>query len=163
MMNSRHILGIFLGLTVLAATVVHAQRDGHAADAGDARLLLQAGRKDIMREEMGLSDGEDAAFWPVYDRYQSDLTLVRNRYAALLTDYIQAYRSGTVSVEFADELVDEFLDIQSDILKIKKKHLKEFRKVLPARKVARFYQLENKMDAELEAQLALVVPLVDPV
>jgi len=32
-----------------------------------------------------------------------------------------------------------------------------------ARKVTRFYQLENKIDADLEARLALVVPLIDPV
>ena len=34
-------------------------------------------------------------------------------------------------------------------------------KVPPELKVARFYQLENKMDAELDAQLALFVPLVE--
>jgi hypothetical protein len=36
-----------------------------------------------------------------------------------------------------------------------------FREVLPVLKVARFYQLENKMDAEIDAQLALVIPLVE--
>jgi hypothetical protein len=163
MMSSRHNFGLVIGLIILAATGAHAQHDALAADAGDARLLLQAGREDIIRDEMRLSEAEDAAFWPVYDRYQSDLTLVRNRYAVLLADYIQAYRSGSVSPELADRLVDEFLEIQSDILKIKKKHLKAFRSVLPSRKAARFYQLENKMDAELEGQLALVVPLIDPV
>ncbi len=29
-------------------------------------------------------------------------------------------------------------------------------------KVARFYQLENKMNATIDAELALVVPLVEP-
>ena len=53
--------------------------------------------------------------------------------------------------------------IENDILKIKQKYLKGFRKALPARKAARFYQLENKMDAELKSQLALIVPLIDPV
>ena len=42
-------------------------------------------------------------------------------------------------------------------------YLGDFRKALPARKAARFYQLENKMQAELESQLALIVPLIDPV
>jgi len=139
------------------------QQQTDTSASAEARLLLQAGREEIIREEMRLSDSENAAFWPVYDSYQRDLTLVRNRYAVLLTDYMQAYRSGSVSEEFAVKLVDEFLQIQSDVLKIKTKHLKEFRKVLPARKAARFYQLENKMDAELEGQLALVVPLIDPV
>jgi hypothetical protein len=163
LMNIKRILGVSAGLLLLAGGGVAEEEAGVTDDAGNARLLLQAGREEIIRVEMRLSSSEDAEFWPVYDKYQSDLTLVRNRHAMLLTDYIQAYRSGTVSAAFADKLVDDFLDIQSDILKIKKKHLKDFRKVLPARKAARYYQLENKMDAELEGQLSLVVPLIDPV
>ncbi|MDH4124308.1 MAG: hypothetical protein OEW64_02605 [Gammaproteobacteria bacterium] len=162
-MNIRYFLGISAALLILDARATLAEESDVAADTGEARLLLQAGREEIIREEMRLSTDEDLAFWPVYDSYQSDLTIVRNRYAVLLSDYIQAYRDGAVSAEFAEKLVDEFLDIQSEILRIKKKHLKDFRKALPARKAARFYQLENKMDAELEGQLAVVVPLIDPV
>ena len=36
-----------------------------------------------------------------------------------------------------------------------------FPSVLPVQEVARFYQLENKMDAEVDAQLALAVPLLE--
>jgi hypothetical protein len=68
-----------------------------------------------------------------------------------------------VSEKIASQLVDDYLAIRSDILKIQKKHLRQFRRALPARKVARFYQLENKMNAEMDAQLARVIPLVDPV
>jgi hypothetical protein len=40
--------------------------------------------------------------------------------------------------------------------------LPTFKKSLPALKVARFYQLENKIEAEIDAQLALAVPLIEP-
>jgi hypothetical protein len=115
-MNIKHILGVSAALLVLAAGGVAADDVGVTDDAGNARLLLQAGREEIIRVEMRLSSSEDAEFWPVYDKYQSDLTLVRNRHAMLLADYIQAYRSGTVSAEFAEKLVDDFLEIQGDIL-----------------------------------------------
>lgn len=163
MMNIKSFLAISATILVLDAGVAVADELDEAADIGEARLLLQAGREEIIREEMRLNAAEDPLFWPVYDSYQRELMVIRNRYAVLLSDYIEAYRSGTVSAEFAEKLVDEFLDIQGDVLKVKKKHLKHFRKVLPARKAARFYQLENKMDAELEGQLALFVPLIDPV
>jgi len=68
-----------------------------------------------------------------------------------------------VSEELAEQIVDDYLEMQGDILQIKKKHLGDFRKALPARKAARFYQLENKMEAELEGQLAQTIPLIDPV
>jgi hypothetical protein len=158
-------------LSILLALIPGTQALGQDTDSGataefglnDARALLQVGRIEIIKDEMRFTEEEAAAFWPAYDDYQSDLTEVRNRYADLLTTYSDAYRAGTVSEAFAEQMVDDFLDIQEDLIMIKKKHLDAFRKALPARKVTRFYQLENKIDAGLEAQLALVVPLIDPV
>lgn len=63
--------------------------------------------------------------------------------------------------EYADGLIKDNFEIKGDLLQIQKKFVRRFRKVLPALKVARFYQLENKMDAEIDAQLALFVPLVE--
>jgi len=63
----------------------------------------------------------------------------------------------------ANSLVDDYLDIKADILKIQRKHLKRFRKIVSPLKVTRFFQLENKLDAETDAQLAVFVPLIDPV
>ncbi|MGI9272295.1 MAG: hypothetical protein ACR2QT_11000 [Woeseiaceae bacterium] len=133
------------------------------ANVNEARQLLQAGRKEIVRDELRLSEEEADAFWPVYQRYQDDLTPVRDRYAELLADYMEAYRAGTVTEDFAIRLVDDYLEIQTDLLDIKKKHLSDFRAALPVRKAARFYQLENKMEGEMAGQLALIVPLIDPV
>ena len=166
-MNVRliRILSIFLAL-MLGTQALGRQSDSVAsAEAGlnDARALLQFGRIEIIKEELRFTEEEAAAFWPAYDDYQSDLLEVRNRYADLLTTYSDLYRAGTVSEEFAEQMIDDYLEIQDEIIEIKKKHLGDFRKALPARKVTRFYQLENKIDAELAARLALVVPLIDPV
>ncbi len=161
----------FRFLWIILAVMLGTQALGRDTDSGaitelglsDARALLQVGRIEIIKDELRFTEDEAAAFWPVYDEYQSDLMEVRNRYADLLTTYSDLYRAGTVSEEFAEKLIDDHLDIQEDLLNIKKKHLDTFRKALPTRKVTRFYQLENKIDAELAARVALVVPLIDPV
>jgi len=161
MMKIRYMFQLPIILVLLTSSQVMGQDGG--GRVGDARELLQAGREEIIREELRLSDEEAAVFWPLYVSYQSDLTVVRDRYANLLTMYLDAYRAGTVSEELAEQIVDDYLEMQGDILQIKKKHLGDFRKALPARKAARFYQLENKMEAELEGQLAQTIPLIDPV
>lgn len=152
---------LFVNTAALAQAAAQTPAAGTALQ--QARVLLKFGREDIVQEEMRFSESEAEAFWPVYDKYQADMMPVRDRYADLLTGYLTAYRAGTVSREMATQLTDDYLDIQSDVLRIKRKHLKDFRKALPPRKVARFYQLENKMDLELESQLAAIVPLIDPV
>jgi len=166
-MNVKQFRFLWIILAVMLGTQALGQNTDsvESTDSGltDARVLLQAGRIEIIKDELRFTEEEAAAFWPAYDEYQTDLIEVRNRYADLLTTYSDYYRTGTVSEAFAEKLVDDYLDIEEDLLKIKRKYLDTFRKVLPARKVTRFYQLENKIDAELKARLALVVPLIDPV
>jgi hypothetical protein len=166
-MISRMIKSGIILFCLLATSLSMTQGMAPAAsdDAGinKARALLSAAREDILREELRLSEEEAAAFWPVYARYQADLQVVRDRFAEILSAYSQAYRAGTVSEEQANQLIDNYLDIQSDVLTIKKSYLKDFRKALPVRMAARFYQIDNKIEIELEYQLSLVVPLIDPV
>ncbi len=166
-MEVRRVRIVALLLSLLCGAQLMAQTTGPVAGASnemsDARALLISGREDIVREEMRFSEDEAATFWPLYNSYQADMRVVNDRYASLLTSYLDAYRAGTVSEAMADQIVDDYLEIQNEILKIKKNYLADFRKALPARKAARFYQLENKMQAEMESQLALIVPLIDPV
>lgn len=129
----------------------------------EARALLQEGRREIIADELRMSDQEAAAFWPVYDAYHSSVMAVRDRQAGIIGDYLKRYRAGEVSEDYAEELLDQGLDIKQDLLKVQRRYLKRFQKALPIRKVVRFYQLESKMDAQIDAQLAVAIPLMDPV
>jgi len=127
----------------------------------NARALLQAGRADIIREDLRMSEEESAGFWPVYEQYRADIMVIRDRQATLIADFLKTYRAGELTNEYAKWLIEENFEIKRGLLKIQEKYLRQFRKVLPELKVARFYQLGNKMDAESDAQLALFVPLVE--
>jgi hypothetical protein len=56
-------------------------------------------------------------------------------------------------------MIKEFLSIMQDENKLKKKYVKRFMKVLPAKKVLRYYQIESKMDAVINFDLAATIPL----
>ncbi len=129
----------------------------------DARALLQAGRREIIADELRLTDAEAEAFWPVYDAYHAAVMEVRDRQAEVIGVYLKRYRAGDVSEDYAEDLLEQGLDVKQDLLKVQDRYLKRFKKTLPIRKLVRFYQLENKMDAEIDAQLAILVPLMDPV
>jgi hypothetical protein len=135
----------------------------NTAELRKSRALLKFGREDIVREEMRFSEQEAEVFWPLYDQYEAELLVVRDRYADLLTGYTAAYRAGTVTAKQATQLVESYFAIQKDLINIKQKYFSKFRKALPPRKAARFYQLENKMEIEMEFQLSQIIPLIDPV
>ena len=126
------------------------------------REMIRAGRADLVRDELQLTAEEATAFWPLYEAFRDDCDEVMDRYTVLVTGYMRRYEAGDLTNEYADRLIDEYFVIQRDRLGVQQAYLDKFRAILPALKVARFYQLENKTNAEIDAQLALVVPLVDP-
>jgi hypothetical protein len=52
------------------------------------------------------------------------------------------------------------MGIREQTLKIQKKYVGEFEEVLPLMLVARFYQLENKLDAIIAYDLAMSIPVL---
>jgi hypothetical protein len=74
---------------------------------------------------------------------------------------MEAYWAAELSDDLAKDVLDEHFAISSAILKVEKKYLRKFRKVLPVAKVTRFYQLESKLQAEVDKVLADLVPLFE--
>ena len=62
--------------------------------------------------------------------------------------------------ETAGKLLTEMMSLQGERVKLQEKYVPEFQKVLPMTKVARFYQIENKLRAIVEYDLAAQIPLV---
>ena len=154
----------FMSLT-LFATGAAAKSPGQQVvedeQVAEARELLQAGRDEIIESEMQFTEAEDAHFWPVYQEYRAAVKAVRDRYVMMIGGYVQAYDSGEISDEYAGELLSEWLVYNTGLLKAQQQYVKKFKKILPIRKVARFFQLEHKIDAEIDAELAATVPLME--
>ena len=148
--------------------VVVSSGDARAADKAAAApqseqsILLdtiRTNRKALVAVNLGLSEDEAAKFWPLYDKYQKDLNAVGDRVAAIVDDYSKSYRD--LSNDKAMKLMEDYLAVEADRVQVKRAYVDEFAKALPGRKVARFYQIENKMDAVLRYELAAAIPVVD--
>jgi polyhydroxyalkanoate synthesis regulator phasin len=124
----------------------------------DARTILQAEHKLLVSENLGLTAAEAESFWPVYDAYAAELDKAGDRRVKLITDFAGSF--GDLSDETAKQLVADMLRYQKEVLKIREKYAKKFHGVLPATKVARLYQIENKLDALVNFALASEIPLV---
>jgi len=122
------------------------------------REKIQADKKLLIAENMQLTESEAKAFWPVYESYQKDLGKIIDRTKKLIEDYANNYQTMTDAT--AKRLIDNMVVIENDRLKLKKDYLPKFRKVLSEKKVARYYQLENKIFAVVNYEVAKVIPLV---
>ena len=127
----------------------------------EARELLKAGRIEMVQAELYLTDSESEAFWPVYETYRQEVDAVMDKQAKIITIYVEAYWAGRLVDELAEKILDVHFVIERDLLAIEKKYVPRFRKVIPTAKVTRFYQLENKLDAEIDVALAQLIPLYE--
>jgi hypothetical protein len=169
---------IVAGLAVLAMAVgnprAHAQtapapapsQPGASADDNDGDLMsdialtraaIQVRRQALVTAAMDLDEKEAQAFWPLYRDYRQSMAKVNDRTTNLVVSYLGAY--DNLSDDAAKRMLDEYLRIEKERNAVKTKYLSRFRKIMPERKVARFYQVENKLDAFMNAELAQMIPL----
>ena len=124
----------------------------------EARTLVQTERKMIVSQALALTAEESNAFWPIYDRYMAEMKEAGDLRVKVITDYAASYDNLTDAT--AKQLIADGLKFQEKSLAVRKSYLKKFRKALPETKLARFYQIENKLDAIANFALARNIPLI---
>jgi hypothetical protein len=116
-------------------------------------------RREIVKANMLLTNSEAARFWPLYDEYRTEIHKVGDRRLKVITDY--AANRDSMSEEEANRLAREWLDAEKQRVDIKEDYLKKFQKEgLSARTTARFFQIDQKLDAAVDAALAARIPLI---
>jgi hypothetical protein len=124
------------------------------------REKIKTDKKLLVATNLELTESEAKGFWPVYEAYQKDLEKLNQRIVTLLESYAADYRKKTLTDEAAKKLIDEFIAIERAEARLKGSYVPKFSKVLPAKKVARYLQIENKIRAVVKYDLAAAVPLV---
>jgi hypothetical protein len=149
-------------LVVLLSAAAAPAAPPAATDAATLDILIdtiRANRKALVAVNLGLTPEEATRFWPLYDRYQQEMNAIGDRFAAVIGEYTANFRD--LSNDKAMQLMQDYLAIEADRVKVRRSYLGEFAKILPGRTVARFYQIENKMDTVLRYELAAAIPVVD--
>jgi len=145
---------------MLASSVAPARAGGAAeANIDILRDSIRANKKALVAASLALTDEEAKQFWPVYDRYQGELKEINDRLQKVLEDYAASFHD--LSNDKASTLTGDYLSVEEDRAKVRRTYFADFTKVLPGKKAARFYQIENKMDAVIRYDLASEIPVVE--
>ncbi len=123
------------------------------------RDVLKTEKKVAIAEVMELSPTESAPFWELYNEYNFEMSKVQNQRVSLIKDFAENYENMTD--EKADEIWTNALSYQQQLLKLKKSYYKKFKKIMPAGKAAMYFQAENKIDALINASLAMEIPFIE--
>ena len=121
---------------------------------------IKADKKLIVAETMQLTDQEGAKFWPIYDAYQADLQKINGRLKTAVEGYAKDYNANTMTDAKATALTNESIAIEEALVALKKTYVAKLNGVIPPIKIARFVQVENKVRALVNADLAAGIPFV---
>jgi len=150
-------------LTPLVAAPMYAEGQTQDKPASNMEMLrdkIRADKRLVVAANMELTEGEAQGFWPVYDAYQKDLLAINQRVTKLIREYADSYNKGPMPDATAKKLVSEMLAIESAELDLKRSYVPKLEKVLPPMKVARYLQIENKIRAAIQFELAANIPVV---
>jgi Spy/CpxP family protein refolding chaperone len=122
------------------------------------RKDVRSQKKQIIAENMDLSDAEAEKFWPIYDQYAAALSKIYDVKIALLKDYAANY--STMTGEQAENYIRKRAEVEQSIMQLRLKYMPAFRKVLSGRETALFYQLDWRLGLAIDVQL-IQVPLIN--
>jgi hypothetical protein len=122
-----------------------------------ARQAADTDRQAVILGNVHFTSEESTQFWPAWKQYRAAQAANSNRTLALIKNFAENYENMT-DIK-ADELMTDSFSIRMQDLVIKQNFAKEINKFMPAQKVMRIVQIENKLDAAIQMRLAAEIPL----
>lgn len=123
------------------------------------RTALKAEKRAIVDENMNLTKDEALVFWPVYDEFDGAIHNLQNERIAIIKDY--AGNFDNLDDVKAQKLLTRSLKLRQDFVNLEVKYFKKMMKVVSPTKAARFFQIHNKLNAIINAEIAIEIPLVE--
>jgi len=154
-----NLAAIAFAVSILVTPPVLAQ--GSAADVTDMQALrtaVRADKKAFIASKMQLTEAEAKKFWPIYDQYQRDLDLANRQQTRAIEGLIA--REKPVSDLYAKALLNDFIGADELELKARRKLYSRLISALPPKKAARYMQIESKIRAFQDYDIAVAFPLV---
>ena len=139
----------------LAAGAATAQTVRETLDV--TRQAVESQRRVLVSGALPLTDAEADAFWPLYDAYEKERRPLDERANKLVADFLAGASSLTDAQ--AKAMVEEALEIDGGKLRVRRGYLGRMLKAIPPLKVARFYQIDNKLDSVVRADISRQIPL----
>ena len=122
------------------------------------RADLKAKKVAIVTGAMQLTDAQSQIFWPIYRKYDAELTTFNDERIALIKDYAENFEKMTDSK--ADAMTKQVFTLLEKRLKLQEKYYQEFAKSLNPVLAAKYMQIERQLNALVDLQIGSELPLI---
>jgi hypothetical protein len=117
----------------------------------EKREEIEAMRIGFITQQLDLTTDEAKVFWPVYNKYHSEIDALRKDRATELLSAKLNFES--MSDEEVSKLIDNEFASRVKEIDIQRRYNAEFKKVLPVKKVAKLYRAEQLFKVKLISEM----------
>ena len=160
---------LLLGTSLFAAPALAQNAAGNASidmprepltaqDLEALRTELRAARKQLMAQNLILTPEESTRFWPVYDRYQADLTKIKDDQYALIAEYANGF--GSYDDAKATDFITRWLDLDVRTTALRARYVPIVGGVLPGVKATTFFQIDRRVSMMIDQRIASMLPVL---
>ncbi len=130
--------------------------------AADEQIVLRqvmTDKRAVYARNLGLSESESRAFWPLYDEYEAAAKKLDDRFLNNLNSFAEKY--DTLSDTDATAVLKEKMAIEKDRMALKQKYTAKIAKVLPPKKALRYAQIETRVETMVRSNVYSLIPLAN--
>jgi hypothetical protein len=134
----------------------------HSFSDQDIEMLrtdLRAQRKQIVAQNMRLTDDEATKFWPIFERYRKDAIKPNDERWAAIKDYAANY--NTMTDAQARDYIRRLAAVDEELIGLRLRYVAVFEQVISPNKTALWYQIDRRIDLLINLQLSTQIPLAD--
>ena len=119
---------------------------------------IRAHMRRIIEVNMHLTEKEAGLFWPIYNRFDEEMSKLNFERSSIYDFYADNYR--TLSDDQAKDLIRRLNNVERRKLSIDQRYAREMAKALPMKTVLRFFQIERQVDRLVSLKIMSGIPLV---
>jgi len=154
------IWGVLVFLLSVNVVAVEKQQEKILQQIEMSRSIKQVQVIQHIRDNLHLTKSQQKVFWPLYSQYSDEMKTLNDGLLKLIASYADNYRAEEMSDKKGLSLLEQSFKIELNRISIKRKYVHKFNKVLPANLVARFFHIDNKLEALIKYGLSKEIPLI---
>ncbi len=133
-------------LICLAAVIGYAQDDDLPEPQGQLAQRVEAMKVAFITDRLGLTPQESQNFWPIYNQYEDEQKKIRQKYKF-------SNNFATMTDAEAEKMLEGTLEMEQQLLNLKRDYIQRMRKVIPVRKIVMLNRSEHEFREELVKRL----------
>ena len=154
-----NLAGLVVAMTLVLMPVAGAQdKTGDVTDMQALGAAVKSDKRALVASTLQLTDAEAKKFWPAYDAYRRSVDRANRERNLVLESLIGSNKP--ISDLYAKSLASQLVAADDAEIKARRTLYNRLMKALPAKKAARYLQLESKIRALQAYEIAVAFPLV---